>query len=245
MSSKAVAYARKAVTRRGRPVRKPVVVASDMRDHILDHAEGLFADHGFHGVTVREVARLARVDSALVHYYFETKQGLFEAVLTRRSEVLNVERMRSMDAYARAAGAHVTVEGSIEAFLEPIVRRSLQRDPHWRNYFRLVALVNSAGSWGGEMMTRQFDPVIRHLIELLRKAMPRASDVNLYWCYHFLSGALTLSLSETGRIDRLSAGICASGDVEAIYSRMVPFAAAGFRRICQPVVAAKRKRRLP
>lgn len=231
--------ARKPAARPGRPVRKPAVVASDMRDHILDHAEGLFADHGFYGVTVREVARLARVDSALVHYYFETKLGLFEAVLARRSEVVNVERLRSMDAYARAAGDHITVEGCIEAFLEPIVRRSLPHDPQWRNYFRLVALVNSAGSWGGEMMTRQFDSVIQRLVELLRKALPHASDVDLYWCYHFLSGALTLSLSETGRIDRLSGGICASGDVAAIYGRMVPFTAAGFRRICQPAKAGK------
>ncbi len=219
--------------RRGRPVRKPVV-ASEMRERILDHAEGLFADHGYYGVTVREVARLAGVDSALVHYYFETKQGLFDAVFTRRSDVLNVERMRSMDAYARAAGERISVEGCIEAFLEPIVRRSIQHDPHWRNYFRLVALVNNAGNWGGEMMTRQFDPVIQRLIELLRRSMPAASDVNLYWCYQFLSGALTLSLSETGRIDRLSGGLCASGDTEAIYARMVPFTAAGFRRICQP-----------
>ena len=231
-----MAQARTPAARRGRPVRKPVV-SVDTREHILDRAEVLFAAHGFHGVTVREVARAATVDPALVHYYFETKQGLFDAVFTRRAEVVNAERMRSMDAYARAARDHMTVEGCIEAFLEPIVRRSLTGDPRWKNYFRLVALVNSAGDWGGEVMARQFDPVIQRLVELLRKCLPRSRDVDLYWSYHFLSGALTLSLSETGRIDRLSAGLCASGDVEALYGRMVPFIAAGFRRLCEPVAA--------
>jgi len=225
--------------KRGRPVRAPSKPVIEMPEHLLDHAEALFARHGFHGVTIREVARLAGVDSALVHYYFETKQGLFDAVFTRRAEVLNDERMRSMDAYARAAGEGISVEGCIEAFLEPIRRRALEGDPGWKNYFRLVALVNNTYQWGGEMMTRYFDPVIRRLIDLLRGCMPQADDTNLFWCYHFLSGALTLSLSETGRIDRLSGGLCASTDVDAIYRRMVPFVAAGFRRVCEPGAPAR------
>jgi AcrR family transcriptional regulator len=224
--------------KRGRPVRAPKAVV-EMPEHLLDHAEALFARHGFHGVTIREVARLAGVDSALVHYYFETKQGLFDAVFTRRAEVLNGERIRSMEAYAQAAGDAISIEGCVEAFLEPIRRRALEGDPGWKNYFRLVALVNNTYQWGGEMMTRYFDPVIRRLIDLLRKCLPHANDANLYWCYHFLSGALTLSLSETGRIDRLSQGLCASTDVEAIYRRMVPFVAAGFRRVCEPEAQAQ------
>ena len=229
--------AKPVATRRGRPARHPAP-AVDMREHLLDHAEALFARHGHHGVTVREVGRSAHVDPALVHYYFETKQGLFDAVFARRAEVINTERMRSMDTYARVAGDAMTVEGCVEAFLEPIVRRSLQGDRGWKNYLRLVALVNNTPDWGGEMMTRSFDPVIRRLVELLRECMPAARDEDLFWSYQFLSGALTLSFSETGRIDRLSAGACRSTDVEALYRRMVPFIAAGFRRVCDPDSAA-------
>jgi AcrR family transcriptional regulator len=229
----AVKRSKPAPTKRGRPARHPAPKV-DMREHILDHAEALFARHGHHGVTVREVARSARVDPALVHYYFETKQGLFDEVFARRSDVINTERMRSMDTYARVAGGSLTVEGCIEAFLEPIVRRSLQGDRGWKNYLRLVALVNNTPEWGGELMTRSFDPVIRRLVELLRKCIPAARDDDLFWSYQFLSGALTLSFSETGRIDRLSDGACRSTDVEALYRRMVPFIAAGFRRVCEP-----------
>lgn len=224
---------RPASVKRGRPARAPAV-AIEMREHLLNHAEALFSRHGFYGVTVREVARLAHVDSALVHYYFDTKRGLFDAVFLRRAEVVNIERIRSMEAYSQAAGDSPTIEGCIEAFLDPVRRRAVQGEPGWKNYFRLVALVNNSQEWGGETMARFFDPVIRRLIDLLRKCMPHASDANLFWCYHFLSGALTLSFSETGRIDRLSAGLCTSTDHEAIYQRMVPFIAAGFRRVCEP-----------
>lgn len=224
------ASARAPRARRGRPVRD--ASAAQTREHLLDHAEALFARHGLHGVAIREVARAAKVDSALVHYYFETKQGLFDAVFLRRAEVLNVERIRSMEAYSALAGEAITVEGSIESFLEPIMRRSIGGDPGWKNYFRLLALVNNTPQWGGETMTRYFDPVIRRLVDLLRRCMPGAGDEDLFWCYHFLSGALTLSLSETGRIDRLSDGRCRSDDMEAIHRRMVPFIAEGFRRVC-------------
>ena len=236
-ASRAAARKRPPPTRRGRPARH-AAPAVDMREHILDHAEALFARHGQHGVTVREVARSAHVDPALVHYYFETKLGLFDAVFMRRAEVLNVERMRSMDNYARVAGDAITVEGCVEAFLEPIVRRSLRGERGWKNYFRLVALVNNTPDWGGEMMTRFFDPVIRRLVDLLRQCMPQARDEDLFWSYHFLSGALTLSFSETGRVDRLSGGRCVSTDIDGLYRRMVPFIAAGFRRVCEPDGAA-------
>lgn len=220
--------------RRGRPVRRAEAFPLEMRSHLLDHAEALFAIGGLHGVTVREVARSAAVDPALVHYYFETKQRLFDAVFERRASVVNDERMRSMDEYERAAGDRMTVEGCVQAFLEPVWRHSIPADPHWNNYFRLLALVNNTPEWGGDMMTRHFDVVINRLIALLRRCMPGAADADLYWCYHFLSGALTLSLSQTGRIDRLSGGVCASSDMEAILRRLVPFSAAGFRRVCQP-----------
>ena len=52
-------------------MRGPAVTV-EMRSHILDHAEALFALHGLHGVTVRDIARSAAVDSALVHYYFDS-----------------------------------------------------------------------------------------------------------------------------------------------------------------------------
>ena len=64
---------------------------------ILDEAEDLFSKHGFHGVTIREVAREAGVDTALLHYYFGTKRGLFDAVFLRRAELINRYRLDAMD----------------------------------------------------------------------------------------------------------------------------------------------------
>jgi hypothetical protein len=39
-------------------------------------------------------------------------------------------------------------------------------------------------------------------------------------------------LAETGRLDRLSGGLCKSSDIPEFEPRMVAYAAAGFRGVC-------------
>lgn len=221
--------------RRGRPPKaKAAGGAGDTRESILDAAEDLFSKHGFYGVTIREVAREAGVDTALVHYYFGAKRGLFDAVFLRRAEVWNNERVDAINRYARDNAGRMTLEGLLEAFLRPPFQWSLKGGPGWKHYSALVAQTNANPTFGGETMARYFDPAIRRLIELIRQVLPDAHEVDLYWAYHNLSGALTLTLGETGRLDRLSGGLCRSGDLESACDYMVRFAAAGFRAVCAP-----------
>lgn len=204
-----------------------------MRQRILDAGEALFAEHGFDGVTVRQITRKANVDVALAHYYFGSKRGLFDAVFLRRAAILNAERLKSIDAYQVDPGpGGATIEGVIWAFLEPVLERWANGGRGWKNYLAIVAQVNNTPSWGGETMGRYFDPIIHRLIDALRGIMPGAKDEDLYWCYQFLSGALTLTFAETGRIDRLSSGKCRASDYEAVKARLAVYAAAGFQTVC-------------
>jgi AcrR family transcriptional regulator len=228
--------------RAGRPKRKrgpgrPQKSANgdDARERILDAAENLFAHHGLDAVSVRDVARKAHVDTALVHYYFDTKRGLFDAVFERRAAILNTARIATMTAYEAAPGpGGVTVEGLVDAFLRPIFDAAASGGPAWKDYFALIAQVNNNPDWGGQTMARFFDPVIRHLIGALRRTLPGARDEDLFWSYHFLSGALTLTFAQTGRIDLLSDGLCKSSDFEAASARMARYIAAGFEATCTP-----------
>jgi AcrR family transcriptional regulator len=55
--------------------------ASDTRERILSSARELFARNGIGNTSIRAVAAAARVDSALVHHYFGTKEKLFAAAV--------------------------------------------------------------------------------------------------------------------------------------------------------------------
>lgn len=51
------------------------------RQDIIRSARKLFAAHGYRGATTRAIAEDARVDPALIHHFFQTKEGLFQAAI--------------------------------------------------------------------------------------------------------------------------------------------------------------------
>lgn len=53
------------------------------RDAIIDAAERLFIDKGYHGTRVSEVARLADVSIGSIYVHFENKEGLYAALMER------------------------------------------------------------------------------------------------------------------------------------------------------------------
>lgn len=55
---------------------------SDTREAILEAARALFAERGYEGTTVREVAAVAEVDPKLVLHYFGSKEGAFQAAVS-------------------------------------------------------------------------------------------------------------------------------------------------------------------
>jgi AcrR family transcriptional regulator len=213
--------------------RRPKGQGPDLRQAILDAAEALFSRHGFHGVTVRQVATEAGVDTALIHYYFGAKRELFDQVFARRAEILNTARLQAMAAYKAGHAGALDPERIIEAFIGPLIDLSMTGDEGWKNYFRLVALVNNTPAWGGETMSRFFDPVVHALIDTLKAALPQAQARDLYWCYQFLTGAMMLTLSETGRIDHLSGDLCRSTDLEAVRQRLYAWCTAGLREVVE------------
>lgn len=55
----------------------------ESRARIVEAAGQLFADRGFDGVSVRELARRAKVNAAAINYHFGGKEALYHAVLRR------------------------------------------------------------------------------------------------------------------------------------------------------------------
>ncbi|MGB5548135.1 MAG: TetR/AcrR family transcriptional regulator [Polyangiales bacterium] len=53
------------------------------RVKILDASEDEFAEHGFHGTRMVAIAKRAGVTHGLLHYYFDSKERLYEEVVGR------------------------------------------------------------------------------------------------------------------------------------------------------------------
>lgn len=199
---------------------------AETTEQILDAAEYLFSKAGLHGVTLRDVAVRVGVHTTLLHYYFDDKQQLFEAVFARRAGTTSGLRMEALERYEAEAGDHPTVEGALHAFLDTDLELYYSSEA-WMNYAAFCARVSNTPE-GAVLMDVHFDPVVLKLVGILKKALPDYSDEDIFWGYHFVTGALMNTLARTGRIDKLSGGICHSDDFPAVKKRMARFMAAGF-----------------
>ncbi|PWB72419.1 MAG: TetR family transcriptional regulator [Holophagae bacterium] len=104
----------------------------DRRDRILDAASAVFAEKGFAGARVDDIADRAGVNKAMLYYHVGDKTALYSAVLLR-----NFERVRVALDEALATG------GSARARLEAVITaltRMVQRHPdHPRMMLREIA----------------------------------------------------------------------------------------------------------
>jgi AcrR family transcriptional regulator len=196
-------------------------------EQILDAAEYLFSKHGLDGVTLRDVALRVGIHTTLLHYYFKDKRNLFEAVFARRASITSNRRIAALEKYEAEAKDKPTVEGALHAFLDTDLDLYYEGGEAWMNYGAFGARVSNTPE-GAALMDVYSDPVVLKLVSILKRALPDYPDEDIFWGYHFVTGALMNTLARTGRIDRLSGGLCHSDDFPAVKKRMANFMAAGF-----------------
>lgn len=191
---------------------------------ILTAAERLFAERGYHAVTIREIAAEARVPLALVGYYHGPKQSLFEAVFARWQSTID-ERLRELEA-ALAAGGRSLLRRLVHAFVAPVLR--LRASPDGRDYAVLVAReLAYASPESDRVLRRHFDPMAHRFIDAFAVALPQATRAELAWVYQFALGALLHHLIDT-RVERLSRGEAMANDPAAA-EMLVRFIEGGIR----------------
>ncbi|AWA31450.1 TetR family transcriptional regulator [Flavobacterium magnum] len=64
---------------------------NDKQMRILQVAEQLFAEKGFDGTSIRNIAREAKINIAMVSYYFGSKEKMLEALIISRISDLKIQ----------------------------------------------------------------------------------------------------------------------------------------------------------
>jgi TetR/AcrR family transcriptional regulator len=126
-----------AVRRAGRP---PGSAETQVREALLSAARSLFLRYGFRAVSSRQVAAAAGVNPAMIHYYFDGKEGLYRAMLESAIAPV-VLRLQSMLGNPQSAD----VEGLVSTYMHTlaanpwipglIVREVLTADGSFRQAF--------------------------------------------------------------------------------------------------------------
>jgi AcrR family transcriptional regulator len=211
----------------------------DRKQAILLAAERLFAQRGYHAVSIRNIADEAGVPLALVGYHYGPKQALFEAIFQRWQGTIDA-RLAALDA-ALAQGGRTLLRQIIEAFVDPVLRQRASAEGE--AYARLVARELAYASPEADRVLRQhFDPMAHRFIDALGVALPHATRAELAWAYQFALGALLHHLSDR-RVERLSQHSAQPNDPAAA-ALLVRFIEGGLRAaLPRPELPAARRAR--
>lgn len=219
-----------AVKKKGAKDRRRVTDArlsssGDKKTTILRYAEQLFANHGLHGTSVRDIAVAARVPPALVLYYFKTKDDLYQEIFRYRSKALGDVREERLTVLMQKS-ERPELREVLDAMVRPLIE--LQKEPGGVAYARLIAReVSDPSEASRGIISRTLDPIAKRFIEHLVKAVPDLPETKVHWAYHFLIASLIWVMANTGRIQRLSAGRCDVTDPETVIREIIDFFTSG------------------
>jgi AcrR family transcriptional regulator len=129
----------------------------ERRDRILDAASAVFAERGFEGARVDDIASRAGVNKAMLYYHVGDKTALYSAVLLR-----NFGRVRVAIDEALAAGG--TARQRLEAVITAVTRMVQRHPDHPRMMLREIA--SGAASLEPEVLAAMLElvGVVRGLI---------------------------------------------------------------------------------
>lgn len=204
---------------------------SGARDAILNAAEELFAQSGFDGVPVREVAKHANVTLSLVTYHFATKEQLFDQVLGRRSHEVNAMRADLLDEFV--ADGSRDLRRLVEGYTMPFLLKIGSGDPQWRNYGELISQLSNSSKYA-YLVKRYYDDIARRYAETLAELYEEGGIELAVRSLVFGISVLMGAMSSMRRVDSLSDGRFGSEAFNETYPLMVRFICRGIEGIMTP-----------
>jgi AcrR family transcriptional regulator len=162
--------------------------APDLRARLIEAATLLFAESGFDGVGLREIAQKAKANVAMISYHFGGKEGLYEAVLREGflrcpSKVANLERplpdTGAVNAKALAIdGIRMHLHGAVAD-----MQLGREQNPLDRAFMAVVMRELAEGGTRMEALDREFmAPHFAHLsacLDILKPGLSEAERLQL------------------------------------------------------------------
>lgn len=202
----------------------------DRKQAILLAAEKLFAQRGYHAVSIRQIADEAAVPLALVGYYYGPKQDLFHAIFAHWSHTID-ERLARLQQTLAAPDDGQRLAQVITAFVTPVMQMRASTEGEY--YALLVARELAYRTEDADrVLSDYFDPMAHAFIDALLQVCPGSSRADAAWAYQFMLGALLHHMSDT-RVQRLSHDANTPFD-PAVTPRLIRFMTAGIAALLQP-----------
>ena len=145
------------------------------RDRLLDEAENLFAQRGYHAVSVREITKAAESNLAAVNYHFGNKQNLYLEVFRSRW-MPRASQIQQRFRQALKNNGNPTPNMVVQYFARAFLEGPMSADERTR-HLKLISGELAQPTEAFELVVEQvFRPLFGKFLEDLRKVMPDSID---------------------------------------------------------------------
>jgi AcrR family transcriptional regulator len=215
------------------------MAASDTKKRILDAAQHEFAEHSYHGTSIRSIADRADVKLGAIRYHFGSKDDLFEAVLARHASAVSDIR-KDLEDKQDESGKPPSIEEAVRILLQPVldVRHNTEDG---MAFARVVANTTSDPGEKTAVLTKKlFDPSTANMIKRLEQAAPGLDKADLYWAFFLSVGAMAMACRNGDRLSWLSEGLADPNDAAEMTENLITFAAGGVAALADKKAKAGR-----
>ncbi|AJB26236.1 transcriptional regulator for fatty acid degradation FadQ, TetR family [Bordetella pertussis 137] len=173
--------------------------STSTREIILETAEQLFAQQGHDGTSMRQITSAAGVNLAAVNYHFGSKEALVQAVLKRRLEEVNRERLRLLDELeAAAGGAPLKPSQIVDAFFGTLLRLAASPDHAGKSFLPLLErTMTDPSGFIRTLFAEEYADVMERYKNALFAALPGVPRAEIMWRFQFMLGATSYAIMGT------------------------------------------------
>jgi AcrR family transcriptional regulator len=197
------------------------------RHLILDACEVLFAQSGYLGTSLRDIAAQAGVRMGVVHYHFGNKHLILDAALERKLPVLRARISTSFE-NAESDGHTFGPQEIVTAFILPFLSASSREEDPLRNYIVMTSHLMSAYRMPElRPSLAKLGVISEMLTDRLRVHLPKIAESDLLAAVYLIEAALIFMVQDPGFLDDLTDGHFSAGNLEGIAHPALRFFTAG------------------
>jgi AcrR family transcriptional regulator len=205
------------------------VIRNAKMEVILNCAEREFSARGYSATPLHRIAAAARVNQALINYYFGSKEKLYHAVFLRRGVQLTRERLRLLAELEARTPGPPDAEEIIRCFVKPAIQMMYERNGG-EHFLRLQArLQNEPQAIAAKLRAMVYDDATRRFVESFKAALPDIDGKTILWRTVMMIGAYLYIAADAKRLEQLSDGSCKIDDQDEVVHQLVEFLTGGFK----------------
>ena len=209
-------------------------------DALMASALELFAEHGFEGASLRDIATKAGVPLSTIHMYFGSKTELYMAVYLGVWRGLHDERRALLMKALGTPGQKVSLRDVMYALIEPVVTRARSSAAGLRQGARMLGTWPAPVDLDQELLRSiKWDTFLPEWIDALMAACPVFTREEALWAFSFVVGALYSRQLLDNRYSVIT-GLEDHMDGEVLTRLLVEFTVGGLSAMVASIEAARK-----